>query len=192
MTSIDRKDLTKLSGSAPLSVQQCFLGEEYLLIVDGRFRERVKKIPLPDIEATILCPTHTGAIVASLVGLLGLFFLGVGALNFDELGLPVLMVILAAICFVIPIYLFTQGGSALLGVQTAVQTVIIEGAWTLRAAKRIEEKLRRKVESIQGELTEEALEKALPRLTAKPMSSASSAEQSLEVDARFEHKDSGK
>ena len=51
--------------------------------------------------------------------------------------------------------------SAVVGVQTAVQTVVLDGVRTIRKARKVESRLAERIEAEQGQLTTEALMESL-------------------------------
>lgn len=63
-------------------------------------------------------------------------------------------------------------GSVLIGVQTSVQTVILDGVRTQRKAQKVQQLIAQRVESVQGPLSEAELQSALfkdaPRADTKP------------------------
>ncbi len=151
---------TKLCGHSLLSVQSCYMGEDHLLILNGRYKERVKRLQYADIEATLVCPTKTWHVVALISALFAFFFLMVAL---SHLGEPSFAWWIGLVCGLLLIFAYGLyvKGSAVVGVQTAVQTVVFEGVSTLRKARKVEAKLARRIEAEQGHLSTEALRAAL-------------------------------
>ena len=76
--------------------------------------------------------------------------------NFDYLPLALLAILPAFVAGAI----FYGGGSVLFGVQTAVQSVRIDGLNSRRKAKKARKLLTAEIERVQGVLTEPALQAA--------------------------------
>ena len=147
----------KLVGRSLLSTQSCYLGEDHLLVLDGRFREQAKRIRYRDVEAVLICPTKAGSVWALLSALAALFFGVVAGANAGTEAMWV-AIVLAALCAVVFVRGVYVKGSALLGFQTGVQTVRIEGAGSLRKARRLAGQLIERVERAQGALSFDELE----------------------------------
>ena len=146
----------KLVGRSLFSVQACYLGDDHLLILEGRFKERAKRIRYRDIEAMLICPTKSGAVLSLVSAMAGFIFLVVALANAGSPALWVGMVF-ALFCGA----LFARGvygkGSALMGIQTAVQTVQLEGVSGMRQARKVGYRLHGRIRSVQGELTAEQI-----------------------------------
>lgn len=155
---VKQKQYTKLSGRSILSLQKSYLADDHLLIVDGHYKETYKRLYYDDIEAILVCPTSTGTIFAVLLILLGfLIALPIGFGNSDYLPLALIAVLPALIAG----YILYGGGSALFGVQTAVQTVLINGVNNRRKARKAHTRLAAEIERVQGVLTESDLQTAV-------------------------------
>lgn len=139
-----------------MSVQRCYLAKDHLLIVDGAYRETIKRIRFQDIEAVLICPTKSGNVVALLCALAGFVFL-ILALAYTSSWALWLWLSFAAIAWAIFGFGIYGKGSALLGVQTAVQTVRLEGASTLRKARKVAHRLNQEIVSLQGQLSAEEI-----------------------------------
>ena len=148
----------KLSGRSTLSVQTAHLGDDHLLIVDGRYVETYKRLYYNDIEAILVCPTKTSQVMAILLTIVSVCFIlpvvfgGMGYWPF--LIFSVLFGVFAGV-------LFYGQGSVLFGVKTAVQTVILDGVSSRRKAYKAEALLGAEIERVQGVLTEQSLQSAI-------------------------------
>ena len=155
---VKKKQYTKLSGRSTLSLQKSYLADDHLLIVDGHYKETYKRLYYDDIEAILICPTSTGTIFAVLLILLGfLMALPIGFGNSDYLPLALVAVLPALIAG----YILYGGGSTLFGVQTAVQTVLINGVNNRRKARKARTRLAAEIERVQGVLTTSDLQTAV-------------------------------
>lgn len=152
----------KLTGRSLASQQICYLGEESLVIVSGRFVETVIHLRYDDIQATLICPTRLGGVCGLLGALGGIAFLVLGLFQAGS-GWMWFWLTLTAMLWCVAGYYMQQLGSARMGVQTAVQLVVLEGVTTLRKARRAEARLARRVEAAQGKLSAEALKAAHQR-----------------------------
>lgn len=141
----------KLVGRSLFSVQSCYLSDDHLLILDGRYRERAKRIRYQDIEAVLICPTKSGAVLSLISALAGFILLIVALANAGSSALWVWL-FLAVVCWLF----FARGiygkGSALMGIQTAVQTIQLEGVSSMRQARKVAHRLNERIRSVQGEL----------------------------------------
>lgn len=146
----------KLVGRSLFSVQSCYLADDHLLILDGRYRERAKRIRYQDIEVVLICPTKSGAVLSLISALVGFIFLIVALSNAGSSALWVWMT-LAVICWVVFGLGIYGKGSALMGIQTAVQTVQLEGVSNLRKAHKVAHRLNERIRSVQGEISVEAI-----------------------------------
>ena len=154
-----RDGYKKLSGRSAFSVQQAYLGEEHLVVVDGVYQERVKRIRYADIEAILICPTRSGAVLSLLTGLGTLLLTIVALANLHNSSFMAWLIV-AVISGMIFVWGMYQQGSAVFGVQTAVQTVILPGLGTKRKAAKALVQLTQRVEAVQGQLSAEALQAA--------------------------------
>lgn len=154
----DKQQYKKLSGRSLLSVQSAYLADDHLLIVDGRYVETYKRLYYKDIEAILICPTATGGVMQILLTLLSIsFFIPAAFGGISYLPWAIFSVIFGAYAGV----LFYGQGSALFGVKTAVQTVMLDGVTSRRKANKADVLLAAEVERAQGVLTEEALQAAI-------------------------------
>ena len=155
-----RIKFTKFSGRSLFSVQKSYLMEDHLLVVDGYYTESYKRLYYKDIEAVLVCPTASGMVFACIWAFISVcMFLpllrngfSVGYLTLAFFGM--FPAIFAGV-------LFYGGGSARFGIQTAVQTVLLDGIRSRRKARKVKQRLVEKVESVQGVLTESDLRAAL-------------------------------
>lgn len=161
----------KLVGRSLFSVQTCYLGSDHLLVLDGRYRERAKRIRYEDIEAVLICPTKSGGIFSLISALVGFILLIVALSNAGSSALWVWMT-LAVICWVVFGLGIYGKGSALMGIQTAVQTIQLEGVSNLRKAWKVGRRLNQRIRSVQGELTAEQIEAFKSQRRPKPTLSA--------------------
>lgn len=162
----------KLVGRSLLSVQSCYLGKDHLLILDGRYRERAKRIRYQDIEALLICPTKTGNVVSLISALSGFALLVAALANANSVALWIWLALAVIAWGIFALGLYGKG-SALMGIQTAVQTVHLEGASSMRKARTTETRLNERIVSVQGRLSVEdiaqykAQKKSRPPLPAK-------------------------
>lgn len=150
----------QLIGRGLTSSQACYLGEQHLLVLNGRFKEQQKRIEYKDIQAVLIISTSVGKIWSFLFGLVGVFVVLGALVNFGK-GSFVTLVVLSVLCWSVFGYLLYQQGTARLAVQTAVQRVFLESVRTLRQARRVDRMLADAVEGVQGRLTQEAYDRAL-------------------------------
>ena len=158
---------TKLSGRSTFSVQKSFLAEDHLLVVDGHYTETYKRLYFKDIEAVLVCPTSSGMIIAAIMTLLSASLVLLGITN------DLLFTIPAIIPAIFAILLFYGGGSVRFGVQTAVQTVLLDGVKSKRKARKVKDQLVAQVERVQGVLTEPMLRAVLQEGASHSLSGAS-------------------
>jgi len=157
----------KLVGRSLFSVQTCYLGQDHLLVLDGRYRERAKRIRYEDIEAVLICPTKSGGIFSLISTLAGFALLIVALSNAGSSALWVWMT-LAVICWAVFGLGIYGKGSALMGIQTAVQTVQLEGVSSLRKAWKVERRLNERIRAVQGALTVEQIKAFKSQSKARP------------------------
>lgn len=160
----------KLVGRSLFSVQSCYLADDHLLILEGRYRERAKRIRYQDIEAVLICPTKSGAVLSLISALVGFILLIVALANAGSSALWVWL-LLAVLCWIF----FAGGiygkGSALMGIQTAVQTVQLEGVSSMRKARKVAHRLNQRIRSVQGELGADDIRKFKSRRKPGPVPS---------------------
>lgn len=149
----------KISGRSTFSVQQAYLGEDHLLVVDGVYKEVSKRMRYEDIEAILICPTKSGAVLSMLTGLGTVLFTVVMLANLQNSSF-VAWLIVAVVTGLIFGWGLYQRGSAVFGVQTAVQTVVLAGLGSRRKSARGLAQLAERVEAAQGRLSVEALQAA--------------------------------
>lgn len=149
----------KLSGRSTFSVQKAYLGADHLLIVDGFFKESAKRIQYNDIEAILICPTKGGSVLSLLAGLGGLLFTGIALANWQTGSFVPWLIVAGVVWFLFGLGLYGKG-SAVFGLQTAVQTVILSGLGTRRKSARARTQLSERIEAVQGRLSAEALRAA--------------------------------
>jgi len=154
-----RNGYRKLSGRTAVSLQQAYLGEDHLLVVEGAYRERVKRIDYEDIEAILICHTKSGGILSLFAGIGGLVLTLVTLSHWQEPTFPIWLgvTLITWLAFGVGVY---GKGSALLGVQTAVQTVILAGANTRRKSAKAMTRLAERVMAVQGPVSPDDLESA--------------------------------
>lgn len=154
------KQYTKLSGRSVTSVQTCYLGEDHLLVLDGYYTETQRKLYYKDIEAILITKTNTGKVCGVIAILFLLLFLIIALSNLENGGWigAVIFMIFPALFIA---YIGYQNGTAAIGVQTSVQTATLDGVRTYRKARKVEAKLAKRIEAVQGRLTQEELEAAL-------------------------------
>lgn len=153
------RNYKKLSGRSTFSAQQAYLGPDHLLIVDGFFKESVKRIQYEAIEAILVCPTKTGSIFSLLAGLGGLLFTGITLASWQTSGFVPWLVVAAVVWLIFALGLYNKG-SAVFGLQTAVQTIVLGGLGSRRKSTRAVAQLAERVEAVQGRLSVEALQAA--------------------------------
>lgn len=146
----------KFSGRSALNVQQAYLGPDHLLVVDGVYQERVKRIDYTDIQAILICPTKGGSILSLIYGLGGLLTTGIALAEWQG-GAFVFWLIPALVLWVLFGLGIYQRGSAVFGIQTAVQTVLLPGLSGRRKAERARQLLAERIVAAQGPLDEAAL-----------------------------------
>lgn len=157
MAAIDQS-YKKLSGRSSMSVQQAYLGDDHLLIVDGQFKEQYKRLAYGDIEAILVCPTKTGGVFALILLLCGIPML----LSWPIGGSDYVPLFIFGVIFsLFGAALLYGKGSVIFGVKTAVQTVVLSGINTRRKAAKAEVTLVAKIEHVQGALSDEQLQQAL-------------------------------
>ncbi len=149
----------KLSGRSAFSDQEAYFGKDHLLIVEGTYRERVKRIDYEAIEAILVCPTKMGAVVSLLAGLGGLFLTAATLANIGENGFLAWLIVTLVVWSIFGAGLYRKG-SVVFGLQTAVQTVILGGVGSRRKADRVKARLAERVEAVQGRLSAGALQAA--------------------------------
>lgn len=153
------KPYKKFSGRSVFSVQQAYLGEDHLLVVDGTYQERAKRIDYADIEAILVCPTKAGSIWSLIAALGGLLFTIVSLANFGGVAFFIWLTIALVLWGIFGVGLYGRG-SVVFGVQTAVQTVVLAGLSNQRKAERAKRLLTERIEAVQGPLEAEALRAA--------------------------------
>jgi len=151
-----RSRYQKFSGRSTFSVQQAYLGEDHLLVVDGVYKERAKRIRYEDIEAILICPTKAGAVVSMLAGLGTMLFTIVMLANLNNSSFVAWLIVALVTAAIFALGLYHRG-SAVFGVQTAVQTVILSGLGSRRKSAKATTQLAQRIEAAQGRLTAEAL-----------------------------------
>ncbi|MGJ8652741.1 MAG: hypothetical protein ACSHX8_05670 [Opitutaceae bacterium] len=148
----------KLSGRSSMSVQQAYLGEDHVLVVDGQYKETYKRLAYEDIEAILVCPTKSAGVIALILLLCGIPMM----LSWPVAGGDyVPMFIFGVIFSLFGVALLYGKGSVVFGIKTAVQTVVLSGINSQRKAVKAEAKLVAEIERVQGALTEEVLQQAL-------------------------------
>ncbi|WP_269524625.1 hypothetical protein [Coraliomargarita parva] len=150
----------RLSNYTLTSLQTAYLGEDHLLVIDGRFKERYRRLRYEDIEALLICPTKQGSVMSLLFALAGMALIPASLSTYGEPGFIVILILLA-VCWIAFGFGIYGRGSVRFGVKTAVQTVVLEGVNTRRKAARAEERLSNHIEAIQGVLTDPELEAAI-------------------------------
>lgn len=160
------KNMQKLFGNSATTLQSGYLAEDHLLIVDGRFQERYKRLKYADIQALLIRRTAAGKVVALCGGLAGFLFLIIALTQTGSSAWMAWGVIALVSWAIFAITLYGRG-SAQMGVQTAVQTVFLEGVTTLRKAEKVAVALTARVEAVQGRLEPEALRAALDQQRAE-------------------------
>lgn len=158
--------MQKLFGNSAFTLQSGYLAEDHLLIVDGRFQERYKRLRYADIQALLIRRTAAGKVLALCAGLGGFLFLII-ALTQTGSSAWIAWGVIAIVSWAIFALLLYGRGSAQMGVQTAVQTVFLEGVTTLRKAEKVAVALTTRVEAVQGRLEPEALQAALDKQRAE-------------------------
>ena len=121
----------KFSGRSAFSVQKAYLGEDHLLIVEGVYKESTKRIRYEDIEAILICPTKTGAVMSMLAGLGTVLFTVVALANLQNSSFVLWLIVAVVTGAIFGLGLYHRG-SAVFGVQTAVQTVVLAGLGSRR------------------------------------------------------------
>lgn len=149
----------KLSGRSTFSVQEAYLGEDHLLVLDGVYQENAKRIDYADVEAILVCPTKSGSIVSLLAGLGGLLFTIVAMANVQNSSFIAWLIVAVVIWVIFGLGIYSRG-SAIFGIQTAVQTVLVGGLGNRRKAYRAKRLLTERIEAVQGRLSAEALHEA--------------------------------
>ncbi|GEM_PF-4388530 len=150
----------KFSKRSTFSVQTAYLADDHLLVLDGTYAETRRKLAFKDIEAILISPSRGGIIWGLVFGLAAFASFVAVLVNLSE-GLYLPVSIVSLLCFggLAAHFIYGQG-SALFGVKTAVQTVVIHGINSRRKANRAMVQLTAIIEGVQGQLTEEALETA--------------------------------
>ncbi len=153
------KPYKKLSGRSVFSVQQAYLGKDHLLVADGTYQERVKRIGYADIEAILICPTKAGSIWSLIAALGGLLFTIISLANFGGVAFFIWLTIALVLWGIFGVGLYGRG-SVVFGVQTAVQTVVLAGLSNQRKARWAKKMLAEHIEAVQGPLEVEVLRAA--------------------------------
>jgi hypothetical protein len=156
------KNMQKLFGNSASTLQSGYLAEDHLLIVNGRFQERYKRLKYADIQALLIRRTAGGKVLALCGGLGGFLFLIIALTQMDSSAWIAWGVIAIVSWAIFALSLYGQG-TAQMGVQTAVQTVFLEGVTTLRKAEKVAVALTARVEAEQGRLEPEVLRAALEK-----------------------------
>jgi hypothetical protein len=149
----------KFSGRSAFSVQKAYLGEDHLLIVQGVYKESTKRIRYEDIEAILICPTKTGAVMSMLAGLGTVLFTVVALANLQNSSFVLWLIVAVVTGAIFGLGLYHRG-SAVFGVQTAVQTVVLAGLGSRRKSAKATAQLAERAEAVQGRLSVEALRAA--------------------------------
>lgn len=168
--------MQKLFGRGALTLQSGYLTEEHLLIVDGRFQERYKRLKYSDIQALLIRQTGAGKVAGLFGGLGGFLFVIVALTHLDSRAWIVWAVIALISWSIFGLTLYGRG-SVQMGVQTAVQTVYLDGVKSLRRAEKVADTLSVRIESAQGRLEPEALRAALEAQRAGRKASDARGEQ---------------
>jgi len=148
----------KLAGRGSISGNQgLYLANDHLLITDGYYKQRYRRLYLKDIQALIWCPSSGYVPVAVMLCItVGALFLG----SLTSLHDPILPWFY--FCINIPFMLMLashlyQAGSVEFGLQTSVQTIKLDCVASLRKARKVEQQITKAVEAIQGSLTDRDL-----------------------------------
>ncbi|WP_309385119.1 hypothetical protein [Cerasicoccus frondis] len=145
-------------GGSTFERQKVYFGEDHLLVIDGTYAERYRRLYYKDIQALLRIPTFSSVLIQLFLMMIMLFSLmgmasGANAPNWG--GLFVLVPTL--LLFAYSLYL---GRSCSVGLKTPVQIVRLPVFGTTRKARKFEANLTERIEAIQGRLTSEALQAA--------------------------------
>ena len=149
-------------GRTPLGADSLWIGEDHLLLVELRgFTETYRRFYFRDVQAIVLRRTDRAAKVGTLLGVLGLAFLGVAT----GAG-PIWNVFWGSVSGILLLGLVLNvalGPTCSCVLRTALQTVPLRSLGRLRRARGVIERLRPHIELAQGTLTSEEV---LDRLRA--------------------------
>lgn len=158
--AFDKSRYEKLTNGGLLIAQEVYVSEEHLLVIEGLFNERYRRIHYKDIQALLSTRSPVGLVLGIIFGLLGILFLSF-TIGLNTAPEKIIFAILTLLCVFGVIVQIHGRGSAAFGIQTAVQTVRLYSVNNVRKVERAENILIDKIETVQGQLTREALQAAL-------------------------------
>lgn len=146
------------AGGGSFERQKLYFGDDHLLVIDGTYSERYRRLYYKDIQALLRYPT-AGSIILQVILIFILIPSLIGLLSGDEFAWGYLFPIVPiGLILAYSIYL---GRSCRIALKTQVQLVRLSAVGNLRKARKFEARLTERVEQAQGRLTAEALQDAL-------------------------------
>lgn len=145
-------------GGSLFGRQKLYFGEDHLLVIDGTYVERYRRLYYKDIQALLRYRTWSSIVIQLFLAMIIFFgvigvFTGATAPNWWWLFLIVPISVILA-------YTFYAGRSCAVGVKTQVQLVRLTAIGGVRKARKFEQQLSERIEATQGALTSEALHAA--------------------------------
>lgn len=157
-----KKEYTKLAGPGLMAYQRLYKGPDHFLVIEGVYQETYRRLFYRDIQALIYSPKKAGTITTWISALCFLICL-LGIVTNSDSDLFAVWVVFATISGIVLLFSAIAGGTCSFAIKTPAQTLVLRGVSARRKARKLMRKVAEIVESVQGPLTQEALDESFSR-----------------------------